>query len=340
MDVNDNIYFLVNPNAKSGRGMLTWKEIRTGLKEAKLKRGRDYDVFFTECAGDASRITKILTDPDLYQGGRSRLLLFVIGGDGTLDEVINGFCLKSAEYVTIGYIPAGSGNDFARSFGALDTDQVLTLVRHPHRAEKVALDFGRMEVITPVKSIRRFVVSTGIGYDAGVCHRIHNSVTKEFFNRLKVGKIGYSVLGAIELLACKPSDGWIETDEGKMLFTNMYFTSVHIHPYEGGGYMFAPGAKADDGMLSVCMVHDLSKWKFFLFLFKMLLKDFSGLDRRYCTWINTRKIKLYTHSPRPVHCDGELMGYQKEFAAVCESGKKAINFVKPVLLEAGERGDK
>lgn len=97
--------FIVNPQARSGRGKRIWERMEPELKRRKI----DFDVYITEKKGHAGEIAGRLSGP-----GQQRTIV-VLGGDGTVNEVING--LNVSENITLGYIPVGSGNDFARGLG-------------------------------------------------------------------------------------------------------------------------------------------------------------------------------------------------------------------------------
>ena len=94
--------FIVNPNARSGLGGRIWKELEQLLKEQKA----EHRVHFTKYQRHASRIAEeITTDGEEHT-------IVVLGGDGTVNEVLNG--ITELSKVTMGYIPMGSSNDCAR----------------------------------------------------------------------------------------------------------------------------------------------------------------------------------------------------------------------------------
>ena len=106
--------FIINPNARSGKGLRAWKLIEKRLEEKSVP----YQVFFTKYQGHATQIARTLTQE---KDCRS---LIVLGGDGTLNEAVNG--IADLARVTLGYIPIGSSNDFARSLG-LEQDPLKAL---------------------------------------------------------------------------------------------------------------------------------------------------------------------------------------------------------------------
>src|SRR5699024_12621676 len=96
--------------------------------------------------------------------------------------------------------------------------------------------------------------------DAEVCYDMLNSKTKRFFNRYHLTRISYLLTGIYRLLHFTPVDGVLEIDTGKKYpMTKICFVSFHIHPFEGGGFKFAPKANYSDGLIDVCMVYGRGK---------------------------------------------------------------------------------
>ena len=100
-------YCIVNPSARSGKGKDIWNRLEYKFLEKKL----EYEVHLTKGPGHATRIAKKLTE-NLDSREDLPVKLVVMGGDGTLNEVMNG--IMDFENTLVGYIPIGSSNDFAR----------------------------------------------------------------------------------------------------------------------------------------------------------------------------------------------------------------------------------
>ena len=98
------LLFIVNPAAHSGEGYALWKQAEAVLQERSIP----YEVYFSEKRGDVRQLAKRLTN---VSEGAERFLI-VLGGDGTLNEAIQG--MQHFEQVRLGYIPTGSSNDLAR----------------------------------------------------------------------------------------------------------------------------------------------------------------------------------------------------------------------------------
>lgn len=130
-----DIYFIVNPKAKNGQCLKIWQKIEEQLKQHHTP----FLAFFTEYPGHAQTLADRIASKN-----REDIIIVVVGGDGTLHEVLNG--VISHPNVTLGFIPGGSGNDFSRGFH-IPTDPVeaLTVIRRLWNKEAHSIDIGRMK---------------------------------------------------------------------------------------------------------------------------------------------------------------------------------------------------
>lgn len=300
-------YFIVNPNAGSGRGSKVWKKVEKQLNRQCI----EYQAFVTEKTGDAAGYASGLTE-----GCREPRIIITVGGDGTMNEVLDGLAFCGP--VTLGYIPAGSGNDLAKS---------LKLPRKPSRCLKKILnpryhklmDYGVMSYGEQMEH-RRFLVSAGIGMDGAVCQELTESGIKQALNKLCLGKLGYTVVGIRQLFLACPVKGYLLLDRiQKVELNHIYFVSAHIHPYEGGGFKFAPAADPCDGRLTLCVVHHGAKIRLFPFLVRSIVghqKKYRGVRSYDC-----QEVEIHVERPMPVHADGESCMCQKEVQLRCVPGK-------------------
>ena len=147
-------YFIVNPKASSGVGLKKWKALAVLLKKNKLP----YQVFFTDGAGSATLHARVITSR------KEEVMLVAVGGDGTANEVLNGIC--DFTRTTFGYVPTGSSNDLARAMNLpSEPEEAIKLLLHPEAVRHVNVGF-----VTSGNSSRRFLVSSGIGFDAATKH--------------------------------------------------------------------------------------------------------------------------------------------------------------------------
>ena len=236
-----------------------------------------YEVYFTKHTGHARDLAKQIAVLSLP------CTLIVLGGDGTLNEVINGLAQNDFSHIILGYIPTGSGNDFARGLGI--SSNVTACMHSILSPSKFALvDVGLSQTL---EGKRYFLVSSGIGYDADICRNVMKTPMKKVLNRLKLGKLTY-VFVALKLLLgyqCCPVS--VRIDKKKVYrLPRFYFLAGMNMKQVGGGVKFCPQAQFQDGLLEVCLVGDLPKAKI-LTLFR---------------------IDIISRDPLPVHCDGESAG--------------------------------
>lgn len=291
------IHFIVNANSRSGEGEKIWNNLYKKI----LASGVEHKVYKTEYAGHAKRLTGLAyaarKTPDEP--------IVVMGGDGTLNRVLSSFPLDDKP--VIGYIPTGSGNDFARGLDYDDNlEHALDTILGEHSYKE--LDVG--EVIDSNGEMRRFVVSSGIGYDAAVCEDINKSKLKTIFNNLHMGKVAFTLLGAKQWITHKRANGVLVLDgKTEVPFKNASFISIHNMKYEGGGYPFAPGAVPDDGKLNICLLATKSKASFFAALvaskkFVGIHGKFKGVELLECETATLKIDKKLT-----AHADGEILGH-------------------------------
>ena len=299
--------FIVNPHSRSGLGQNLWNVVEDVLK----KRHVPYTVFFTQYQKHATSYVRKLTSD------RKEHTLIVLGGDGTINEVING--IFYLDKITLGYIPTGSSNDFARSFN-IPSDPLKALDTILSPSVYSYMDVGR--IIYNNKS-RRFAVSTGIGFDAAICHEAVVSKFKRILNKIKLGKFTYALIAIHRIILATSCSASLQIDEQQpVTFDNAWFATVMNHPFEGGGLKFCPRAVADDGWLDVIIVSGSSKLKVLCILpFAFIGKHtaFKEIHTYRC-----QRADIAFSRPLPVHTDGEPIFLQHHFKAMMESDRLKV----------------
>lgn len=298
--------FIVNPNARSGLGARIWSELEEILKREEV----EYQVHFTRYQRHASRMAGEIT-----ADGKEHTIV-VLGGDGTVNEVLNG--ITELSKVTLGYIPMGSSNDFARYFKmAADPSASLDKILHPKRV--VEMNVGLMSYHNGEKK-KRYAVSTGIGFDAAVCHQAVISKMKVLLNKIHLGKLTYAGIALSRMLALRPGRMKLRLDDGEwMEYDKAYFATAMNHPFEGGGFKFCPDADPCDDVLNVTVIYGLPKWKVLCLLptaFPGWHIHFKGIETYTC-----RKMEIDSEQALPVHTDGEPVFLQRRMTAALEPDK-------------------
>ncbi|MCR5403463.1 MAG: YegS/Rv2252/BmrU family lipid kinase [Butyrivibrio sp.] len=312
-------YCIVNPAARSGKGKDIWKKLEQKFIEKKL----EYKAAATKGPGDATRLAKKLTAREEFMKELS-LKIVVIGGDGTLNEVLNG--IADFEKVLIGYIPIGSSNDFARDLSyPKKTDDLIELIL---RGEMVrSIDLGRLtfnSMTAPMSRLhddnetpsRIFDVSAGIGFDAAVCEEALSSGAKNFFNKIGLGKLTYGSIAIKQLLGAPKVPCIITPDNGESIHLDKFIlVTAMIHHYEGGGFKFAPNADLMDGKFDLVYAGDMPSLRMIFAL------PFSFFGNFY--WIKgighhtTAKVNIKTSIPMWVHTDGEVSVKSDDITLEC-----------------------
>lgn len=303
-----NYIFIVNPHARTGLGGMTWNLIEPELKKRQIA----YSTYITEKSGHAEKIAREIT-----ADGKEHTIV-VLGGDGTVNEVLNG--MKDPGKITLGYIPIGSSNDFARGLGIRKEPlEALEVVLAGKKT--VELDVG---VISRNGKKRKFAVSAGIGFDAGVCHQVCISRWKILLNKLNLGKLSYAVVALDRLIKCRPAAMSVQVDGGKEeTFQKVYFAAFMNLPCEGGGFRFCPKALPSDGKLDLLVAADVPKLKVLLLLPVALLGRHTGF--RGVTLRRGSRIRVRSEKPLPIHTDGEPLFLRREAEAY--TGEEKIRVI-------------
>lgn len=304
-------YCIVNPSARSGKGKDIWEKLEKKFEEKGLK----YRAVFTKGPGHATKLAKNLTSKteSADPSDSSYTKLVVLGGDGTLNEVING--IMDFEHTLVGYVPIGSSNDFARDLAyPKNIDELIDKIVEGQLVR--TLDLGRLTYNSMsretsrlhedrISVTRMFDVSSGIGFDAAVCEQALSSGTKDFLNKLGLGKLTYGSIALRQLLGAEKVPCDITLDDGQVIHLKRFiFIAAMIHHYEGGGFNFAPKADLTDGKFDLVYAGNMPGFKM-LFALPM-----SFIGNYY--WIKgighhvVQKVNIKTEKPMWVHTDGEV----------------------------------
>lgn len=282
-------YFIINPKARSGAGLSLWNKAQQILDFEHV----EYKAFFTQYPGHGTTLSN-----NICQVLNKHDTLIALGGDGTLGEVLDG--IIDPENTTFAYIPTGSGNDFAKGMMIYrDIEKAIHAILHPVKIDKLDICTCKTS-----KTTHSFAISSGIGYDAGVCYEVQISPLKKVLNFLKLGKLTYAIIALKQLLSFKPFQLKMTLDHDKTVtYHNVYFAAAMNQQYEGGGFRFCPDAKPGDGILDLVIAHDMSKIKV---LFVLPIAYFGKHTKIKGIHILRCKDAVFqTDREVPVHYDGE-----------------------------------
>lgn len=313
------LYFIVNPTSRSGMGAKIWDEVETELKKQKVP----YEVYETRYKGHAKELAQMVCNKQ-----DEDIRLVSLGGDGTVNEVVNG--MEHFEKVRFGVISTGSGNDFAR--GLKIEDKPLEQLERLLKADKERIiDLG-LASWENCESPRYFAVSAGIGMDAIVVKRTLVSRWKKFLNAIHLGKLVYPIITVqtlfsmtvfkMQALAWNVVTKGVFKEQQRREYQKVIFTAAMNFRSEGGGIPMVPNATADDGKLSMCTISDVPKWLAFFYLPFLIvgkqerLKQFETFD---CEKYETTYENAVT-----LHLDGEYVGEVKNVVFTCVPKKLRV----------------
>jgi diacylglycerol kinase (ATP) len=284
---------VVNPNAGIKKGARDWPKILRMLGES----GLDHEYVLTEHKGHAIS----LTCDFIAKGFRN---FAVVGGDGTLNEVVNGIFSQSdvpvAEF-TLGMIPVGTGNDWCRTFGIpFDYAEAIEILK---RKKTFLQDAGKVTYHHNEDTlVRWFLNVAGMGYDALVAKK--TNILKE---KGQGGPLIYLYFVFASLFQFKFMEAVIEVD-GKTEFKGEIFSmNVGICKYNGGGMMQVPFAIPDDGLLDVTLIKKASKW--IVIRYAKKLYDGSLVNLPIVATFRGKMIRIRSTGRIFLETDGESLGH-------------------------------
>lgn len=292
---------IVNNGAGTGRAARVWGKTEEILKE----KGIPYEAWITTHEKHGMELARQICE----QNKEEKIVLLVVGGDGTLNEVLNG--ITDFDRILLGVIPTGSGNDFARNLGISKhteetLEEILSYIEKEEAGEVLPrIDLGEV-IWDGCVEPRIFGISAGIGLDAIVCKKALHSSLKKVLNRFRLGKLTYLMLTVQTLFSMKTFDCKIQSRNEEKIYHKMIFAAVMNLRAEGGGVPMVPNATPYDGMLSMGHASGIPKWKTFFLLPLLALGKQERIREFFIE--EALVIKVETDQPVVLHADGEYCG--------------------------------
>ena len=267
---------IYNPIA-GGKGGKKIKKAISLIENLLIDEQIEFSLHATEYRGHAKAITKTLTE-------NGATTIIVVGGDGTLHEVINGF--TNFDKCSLGLIPCGTGNDFARALN-LPTDPIkaLKLILH---GEPQYTDFMQLPYVRGINVV-------GMGIDVDVLNR-YEALKKK-------NKFGYTKCLIKTLFNFDYVDFSAIVDGYKTDYRSFIACIANGSVY-GGGIPICPPAEPTDGYLNFLAVREMKKIKIIRAFLK--LKAGKVLELKESEHMLAKTVKITTNLPYTVNVDGEL----------------------------------
>jgi diacylglycerol kinase (ATP) len=282
----DKTLIILNPHAGRGKAGERRQDIEAALNQA----GIPFDILATHARGGATELA--------WQGvERGYNPIVAVGGDGTINEVMNG--IKGAELTTtntkLGIIPFGTGSDFIKIFETVQPNDVAGGIQRLLHRRLQTIDLGRVQIGD--QAPRLFINALGIGFDA------HVAAESLKLKRLR-GLAVYLVAIARGLITYRAHPMMVEY-AGHKVNRRLLFTSIANGRCQAGGFWLTPEALVDDGLFDLCLVDDMSLAKIIRYIPKVMKGTHTQL--KVVTMGRAATIRIVCSAPMPVATDGEVL---------------------------------
>lgn len=241
--------FIVNP--KAGKGQGGEKFIRE-IKAASEKTGIPAEIYSTQAVGDGEVLAAQLAREAETRGEETRII--ACGGDGTLNEILNG--AMHSKPVSIGVVPIGTGNDFCRNFPETGDFLNIEAQLNGYVAECDAIRYSGM--LGGKEQTRYCANMFNIGFDCNVV-----DLTAKLKNYpLVAGSMAYLLAVLCILVKKKGADLKVELDGEVYEDGPVLLTALANGSFCGGGVKSAPTAKLNDGLMDVNIIYNVTRREF------------------------------------------------------------------------------
>ncbi len=302
------ICFIVNPSSAGGRTKFFWQ-----LWQRKLALAfGEIQVRFTKGSGEATRLTR----DALREGYR---LVVAIGGDGTVNEVVNGFFDEKGELINpeaaFTFLPSGSGGDLRKTLEPPeDINSLIELIR---RGKPRPIDIGKIEMSgASGEPLRRYFINiASVGVSADVNRKVNRS------SKILGGKATFFLASLSSILSFNNPNLYLQIDGEELGRFRRHLVAVANGKYFGGGMKVAPMADPFDGYFDIVIFGDFSKAEMLFHGLKIYTGAHLGLSK--VTSVRGKKIRIDSDTEIWLDVDGEVPG---KLPAVIEILPQGINY--------------
>ena len=310
-------FAIVNPVAGNGKGLTDWPVISKLLRDHHIT----FDFVFSEKKYHAIELAV-----EAVSNGYRKII--VVGGDGTIHEVVNGIMIQQqvpSTDVLLAVIAVGTGNDWIRMFGIPRkyTDAIRAIVDgHSFLQDIAKVSYSKSNF----PQMRYMANVAGLGFDASV---------NKYYNRLKdAGKRGkwLYIWGMFRvILSYKTTRMKVVIDGQEIADQPVFSSTIGIGKYNGGGMIQMPNAVADDGLLDVTLIRKMSRLRV---LFNAMNLYNGKIYKIPKVSLNRgRQIKVESFPESAIEVDGEALGYSPFEFEVIDRAVKVIVSEKFLLQE-------
>jgi diacylglycerol kinase (ATP) len=304
------ILFIVNPKSGAGRGGREWSSLASWLPSTGLQ----FEAVLTTRPMEATEIAQRAVR-------ESRPVVVAVGGDGTLNEVVNGFFHNGAPLPTtsrLAMVPLGTGGDFRRTLRIpIDPKAAIEVITSgiPRRLDAGCVTFKDHNGGT---GVRHFINIADAGIGGEVVHRVNNG--PKF-----LGGVTFTLIGLSTLVRWKnkPMEVVVDGHQHKLVAQQVVIANCQ---YFGGGMRMAPTASPTDGVFDVILVGDASLMEAIQGMSQ--IRGGKHMDEHNPKIQHEYGKRITVTSPEEVRIDvdGEEPGF---LPALFEIQESAIEFIAP-----------
>ena len=283
---------IVNPNAGRRKGIKDWNNISSLLS----KYGFRFLPIFTERPRHAMQLSKTYVE-----AGYNKII--VVGGDGTMNEVINGVFHQTrfrTTQILLGMITVGTGNDWGRMFNIpRDYEGAIKTIKN---CKIFIQDAGIVKYCNEERTENRYFLNiAGLGFDAIVTRK-----TNKLKEKGKGGPFLYFANIFSSLISYKHVNAVINID-GENYENKIFSMNIGIGKYNGGGMIQLPKAVADDGLFDLTVIKKLSKPNVILSLKRLYNGTIS--EHPKVETFTGKSIRVNSDTKIHLETDGESLGH-------------------------------
>lgn len=285
-------FVVINPIAGSGKGLDDYPLISKLLRDNGIR----CEAVFTEHKHHATE----LTVSAIKNGYRH---IIVIGGDGTLHEVVNGIYIQKCvapEDITIAVIAVGTGNDWIRMFGI--PRRYSEAIRAIKEGYTFLQDVAAVEYEeSQYRQVRYMANVAGLGFDAAVIRRIQRNKLK---GRLNAWTYIWTMIRTFFGYKSTGVKVWVDD---KLIYNDLLFSmAIGVGKYNGGGVQQLPDAVADDGLLDITMIKPLHWWNIVFRIRRIYNGTIYSIG--HVLYAQGEKVRIESSPETPLEVDGEMLG--------------------------------
>lgn len=301
-------FFVINP--KAGKTDISEK-ISSDINKIFENSPEEYSIYITKNKNDATIYTK-----NVCESQEGNLRFYACGGDGTLNEVING--IIGYENASVSVIPYGTGNDFVRNFQSqiefYDIDKQIK---------------SKLQEVDLLNVNGQYSINLcNIGFDAKVAENMVK------FKKIPLisGQGAYTLSVFYSLINKMCTNLEIEIDDCEIINGDFLLCVIANGRSYGGGYLGAPLAEIDDGLIDLCIVRKISRLK--LVNLMKLYKEGRHLEseelKDYIIYKKCNSIKIKSKENFTICLDGEITTSNKLNVSLKNKGIKFITPYKEI----------